>query len=148
MSNELWGALAGGIGVVLQALIKELSAHFAHKRELELVDKDMEVMKLEMEIAPTSTGSTTGVGTGAPTFDRVLGDVDLPKWVSVIRVLMRPVFAATIMIGVLAGFLFLLTSGADLSTYQQTIYLNFASMLEFMLLLIGTFYFGSKIVKR
>ena len=142
------GAIFGGIGVLIQAFIREWGLRNAHKREVEMIDKDMELMKLEMEVAPKSTGSTSGIGSGTPTFDKVMPQVELPKWSLTLRSLMRPFLAFITMGGLLFGFTVLLLSGGDLAVYQQTMFVEFGSLLEFLLLMVGTFYFGSRVIKR
>ena len=151
MENEFIGAMVGGIGVVMKAALYEWKRRNAHKREIALIDKDLEVMNLEIGLAPKTSGSSKGTGGGNTSagWDKVVSNTKTPKWIGGLRGSMRPLLSIITLSAVVYGFTYLLTNfSATLPETQSYILMEFADMLQFLTLMCFTFFFGSKVTRR
>ena len=150
MENEFWGAIFGGVGVLLRIVTDEWQISRRHTRECELTRLDVEIMQAEAIAAPKLTGSSGGSGGDGSGFGAVLKNTKMPHWVGGVRGMMRPLLSFLVLVAVGGGFLFLLGASGErvLTGSEEYVFSEFADVLQFLLLLIFTFYFGTKSVRR
>ena len=147
MWNEVGGALLGTFGAVLQWWMTEKNLEGQHRRELDMINADITMMRAEIEAAPKDMGSTGGTGSGTA-WDRVIGNAKVPVWVTALRGSWRMVLSGLTIGTVAFGFIYLLRLPGPYSVVQAAVLQDFAGMLQFLSLLAFTFFFGTAVAKR
>ena len=146
MENEFWGAAVGLLGLVIQAIIEGVQTWLKHKRDLELTEMDIRVMQAEIEMAPRNAGSSEGSG-GGTGWDRAMEGSKLPPWIIGLRGTMRPVLAISVLWSLIYGFTKLL--GVDVPILaHETLLIELSGTMQFLTLMVFTFFFGSKVARR
>ena len=146
MEHELWGALVGLLGLVIQAIIEGIQLSRKHQRDLELTRMDIEVMQAEVLLAAKNPGSSDGSG-GGTGWDRAISGSKFPEWIIALRGTMRPILAVSVLWSVIYGFVHLLRD-VDSSLTHILIFQELAGTIQFLTLMVFTFFFGSKVARR
>ena len=140
MEQNLLAVLLGGAGAVLKVALDEWQARNRHKR-------DMDFAEIEARTAPMTTGSS---GMSVETsLDKAIGEQSkiMPRWITALRGSMRS-WLAVVTFGLFTfATAFTLAKGGEIE-WLQPIAVDLIGNLDFLTILVFTFFFGTRTARK